>query len=144
MTLQSIKADNQDVNVAIRPTQNMDKNDSVLSSFMAPWYQTVPMPDTLKTLLQQIESDLHQEIDIEYLAQRHQLDQGDITELFQQHLSLTPIEYQKKIRLNKAQYLLEETLFSLEKVANQAGFGNITALQDAFLQNLEMFPSRYR
>ena len=111
---------------------------------MSPWHTTVPLPDTLAKIIQHISDNLHLELDHHNLAGRYDIDAAQLETMFQSHLSQTPAEFQKKVRLNKAQYLLEQTLLSLETVADKSGFGDISSLQDAFLQNLNMFPSRYK
>lgn len=111
---------------------------------MSPWHTTAPLPDTLAKIIQHISDNLHLELDHHNLAGRYDMDAIQLETMFQSHLSQTPAEFQKKVRLNKAQYLLEQTLLSLETVAYKSGFGDISSLQDAFLQNLNMFPSRYK
>lgn len=102
------------------------------------------LPDTLAKVTQHITDNLHMELDHHYLANCYGIDTIQLEQMFQDHLSQTPAEFQKKVRLNKAQHLLEQTLLSLETIANESGFGDIPSLQDAFLQNLNMFPSRYK
>lgn len=111
---------------------------------MSHWHTTAALPDTLAQIIQHISDNLHLELDHHNLADRYDMDATQLETMFQNHLSQTPTEFQKKVRLNKAQYLLEKTLLSLETIANKSGFGDISSLQDAFLQNLNMFPSRYK
>ena len=111
---------------------------------MLPWHDTNPLPETLAKITRHISDNLHLELDHHSLADRYDMNVTQLEAMFQDHLSQTPTEFQKRVRLNKAQFLLEQTLLSLETVADKSGFGDIPSLQDAFLQNLNMFPSRYK
>lgn len=130
---------NDETMLAEQPEQPNDNG-----SFTPYWYQVPTLPAPLSHIVQHILDDLQQDVHTERLAQQFDISENKLQDLFQQYLSLSPDEYQEKVRLNKAQHLLEKTLWSLEEIAGESGFGNIATMQDIFLQKLDMFPSRYK
>lgn len=110
----------------------------------APWYETPDLPEPLKTIVSVIQEKSRDDMDLNQLANEHGTDVEELTRLFLNYLGASPEEYQEKVRLNHAQHLLEETLWSLKQVADETGFKDTGTLQTAFLEKIGMFPSRYK
>lgn len=56
----------------------------------------------------------------------------------------SPIRYLQKLRLAKAQALLESTRLSLEEIVIEVGYGDLSSFRGLFRQQCGLSPSRYR
>lgn len=63
---------------------------------------------------------------------------------FQQAFQLTPSEFLKKLRMQKASRLLLETQLTLDEIAEQCGYENGFYLSRVFTQFMAVSPSNYR
>jgi transcriptional regulator GlxA family with amidase domain len=67
-----------------------------------------------------------------------------LTRLFQQHIGITPHDYQLAIRLALAQQLLSNPQLSIETVASEAGFGSARDFRRVWQQEHGQLPSASR
>lgn len=78
------------------------------------------------------------------LADRASMSERNFTRRFRTDTGMTPAEFIESARLDHARSLLEETDWAMKKLARQAGFGSVDALQRAFLRRLDTTPREYR
>lgn len=78
------------------------------------------------------------------LAHRANMSERNFTRRFRADTGMTPAEFIESARLDRARALLEETDWAMKKLARQAGFGSVDALQRAFLRRLGTTPRDYR
>jgi transcriptional regulator GlxA family with amidase domain len=67
-----------------------------------------------------------------------------LEERFRQQTGTTPLQWLHRARLRQAQYLLETTGRSIERIASQVGFGSPTTFRDRFKQLVGTSPQAYR
>ncbi len=78
------------------------------------------------------------------LAQKVHLSQSQLSVIFKRYLGLTPKQYLLKLRLEKAQYHLTTTKWSLEQIAEKVGLTDANALIRLFQQHLQLTPRQYQ
>lgn len=67
-----------------------------------------------------------------------------LTRSFRQHLGCTPGEYARRLRVDRARRLIEETTLPLAEVAEAAGFADQSHLTRVFKRAVGLTPARYR
>lgn len=67
-----------------------------------------------------------------------------INRLFRQHLGISTLDFYNKLRLEKAQFLLRDSLLSISDVSQATGFGSLAHFSRNFSKAFGESPSRYR
>jgi len=81
---------------------------------------------------------------IEHLSERLGVSDRYLRKLFQQHVGMSPKQYQLAQRLLFAKSLLHQTSLSIENVAISSGFNSSRRLQDNFLKHFNLQPNKIR
>ena len=63
---------------------------------------------------------------------------------FREQTGTTPLQWLHRARIRQAQYLLETTAHSVDRIAAQVGFGSPTAFRDRFKRVVGTSPHAYR
>jgi transcriptional regulator GlxA family with amidase domain len=63
---------------------------------------------------------------------------------FREHFGTTPVGLLTRIRVDRAQRLLETTGLTVDRVAEQSGFGSYPSLRYHFLRTVGVSPQKYR
>jgi len=95
-------------------------------------------------VLSAIESDLTKDWTIKTLAARCFLSPRRFCDLFRQHTGDSPAHYLSRLRLEKAQFLIETGDFSLSQIARECGFADGAHLSRVFSQAFGIAPSRWK
>lgn len=108
--------------------------------------QPVPLRQakTLAPLLDDLRSHLNTPMVIEQLAVQVGMSRRTFLRRFHDATGTTPGEWMLTVRLEKACVLLESGRMSVERVAEQAGFGSPETLRHHFRQRLNTTPTRWR
>ncbi|MFO6298767.1 helix-turn-helix domain-containing protein [Rahnella selenatireducens] len=108
--------------------------------------QPVPLRQakTLAPLLDDLRSHLNTPMVIEQLAVQVGMSRRTFLRRFHDATGTTPGEWMLTVRLEKACALLESGRMSVERVAEQAGFGSPETLRHHFRQRLNTTPTRWR
>ncbi|AVF34827.1 helix-turn-helix domain-containing protein [Rahnella sikkimica] len=108
--------------------------------------QPVPLRQakTLAPLLDDLRSHLNTPMVIEQLAVQVGMSRRTFLRRFHDATGTTPGEWMLTVRLEKACALLESGKMSVDRVAEQAGFGSPEALRHHFRQRLNTTPTRWR
>jgi len=67
-----------------------------------------------------------------------------VNRLFRKHLGISTLDFYNKLRLEKAQFLLRDSLLSISEVSQATGFGSLAHFSRNFSQVYGESPSRYR
>lgn len=108
--------------------------------------QPVPLRQakTLAPLLDDLRSHLKMPLVIEQLAAQVGMSRRTFLRRFHDATGTTPGEWMLSVRLEKACALLENERLSIDRVAEQAGFGSPETLRHHFRQRLNTTPTRWR
>jgi AraC-like DNA-binding protein len=100
--------------------------------------------ETESASLAYISEHYNQLLTIEQLAAIEHYNPTYYCEWFQKQHGLSPMAYVRKLRLEKAKSLLDETDYSIVQIAEQVGYKHHSTLTRLFLEHMGMLPSEYR
>lgn len=98
----------------------------------------------LAEVLAWAEQHLADDLSVTVLARRALMSERTFARRFRAEVGTTPAAWVARLRLHRAQELLERTDLSVEEIAQQAGFGAAAALRHHFAQALDTSPQSYR
>ncbi|RBQ13807.1 AraC family transcriptional regulator [Spongiactinospora rosea] len=107
-------------------------------------HQPVPRGSLLEPTLAWIEDHLKDDLTLEAMAARCGMSTRTFSRRFREHTGTTPLQWLLRTRVRRAQYLLEHTDHSVERIATQAGFGSATAFRERFKRVAGTTPQAYR
>ncbi|WP_059009967.1 GlxA family transcriptional regulator [Streptomyces specialis] len=105
-----------------------------------------PDPDgaSLEPVLRWMRENAHRELRLDDIARRAKLSPRTLNRRFREQTGTTPLQWLYRARVRRAQYLLETTGDSVERIARQVGFGSPTAFRDKFKSLVGTSPLGYR
>ncbi len=112
--------------------------------------QFIPAPvadderEPFADLLEWIDAHLRETISAEALGERAHMSLRTLTRRFRERTGMSPLRYVRARRVEAARVLLEETSWTLERIAHQVGFSSAQILRRHFVQVVGTSPSRYR
>lgn len=86
----------------------------------------------------------HLPVSIEDAAMQAAVSERQLARLFKQHLNVSPHAYLTDVRMKRAQMWLEVTLRSIEQIAGDCGYADVSAFRRAFKTVHRMPPAEYR
>ncbi|MDT9696940.1 helix-turn-helix domain-containing protein [Streptomyces sp. P17] len=114
------------------------------AQFIVHEHPPVPRGSTLEPLLDWIEDHLSDEITLAAMASRSGMSERTFSRRFREQTGTTPLQWLLRARVRRAQYLLENSDHSVERIAQQSGFGSPTAFRERFRKVAGTTPYAYR
>jgi transcriptional regulator GlxA family with amidase domain len=115
------------------------------SQFSAPLLaESRDQAGTFDALLVWINDNIAERLDIDTLAARMGMSPRNFARLFGKHVGDTPANMIRKIRLERARQMLENTTHRIVAVANQCGFRDVETMRRVFRRELGTAPEDYR
>ncbi|MEV5427888.1 helix-turn-helix domain-containing protein [Streptomyces sp. NPDC052701] len=114
------------------------------AQFIVHEHPPVPRGSALEPLLEWIEDNLAGEITLGAMAARAGMSERTLSRRFREQTGTTPLQWLLRARVRRAQYLLENSDHSVERIARQAGFGSATAFRERFRKVAGTTPYAYR
>ncbi|MER6183845.1 helix-turn-helix domain-containing protein [Streptomyces sp. NPDC001652] len=114
------------------------------AQFIVHDHPPVPRGSTLEPVLEWIEDNLAREITLGTLASRSGMSERTFSRRFREQTGTTPLQWLLRARVRRAQYLLENSDHTIERIAQQAGFGSPTAFRERFRRVVGTSPQGYR
>jgi transcriptional regulator GlxA family with amidase domain len=99
---------------------------------------------SLERLLRWMEDNAHRGLTLDDIAARATMSTRTLNRRFREQTGTTPPRWLRRSRIRRAQYLLETTGHSVERIAIQVGFGSPTSFRDRFKQLVGTSPHTYR
>ncbi|HHD7488283.1 TPA: GlxA family transcriptional regulator [Klebsiella oxytoca] len=99
-----------------------------------------PINDLLAWLLENLTADLS----VDKLAEKVAMSPRNFTRVFTRETGASPARYVAEARLAAARQRLEQTSDTLERIAEQTGFGSSINLRRLFEKQLHLTPGEYR
>lgn len=109
-------------------------------------HQQPPAPAgaTMEPLLRWMEEHCDRELSLQDIAAHAGISTRTLNRRFREQTGTTPLQWLHRARVRRAQYLLESTTHSVDRIAVQAGFGSPTAFRERFKRVVGTSPQAYR
>nr|WSY49165.1 helix-turn-helix domain-containing protein [Streptomyces sp. NBC_00886] len=114
------------------------------AQFIVHQHPPIPQGSTLEPLLRWIEDNLSHEVTLGAMATRSGMSERTFSRRFREQTGSTPLQWLLRARVRRAQYLLENSDHTIERIAQQAGFGSPTAFRERFRRVVGTSPQAYR
>jgi transcriptional regulator GlxA family with amidase domain len=98
----------------------------------------------LQSTITWMEGRVNTPLNLDDIAAHASMSVRNLTRQFQIHTGTTPIQMLTQMRVDRARRLLESSHLSVERVANEAGFGSLASLRYHFSRSVGVAPNRYR
>lgn len=95
-------------------------------------------------VVQLMERAIEDPLSLRALATRAQRSRRQITREFRHHLGQSPMEYYRKLRLNRAKQLLSQSDLTVSDIATAVGFRSLSAFSRSFCVEFGLSPRRMR
>ncbi|MEV0032579.1 helix-turn-helix domain-containing protein [Nocardia sp. NPDC050793] len=107
-----------------------------------------PDPSDHDTILQDtldwMETNLHHPLTLHDIARHTRTSIRSLNRHFRAQIGTTPLQWLLRARTNRAQQLLETTTLSIDRIAEQTGFGAANTLRYHFTRFIGISPQAYR
>ncbi|MFC7015323.1 GlxA family transcriptional regulator [Streptomyces viridiviolaceus] len=114
------------------------------AQFIVHEHPPVPRGSDLEPVLEWIEDHLADEVTLGAMAARSGMSERTFSRRFREQTGTTPLQWLLRARVRRAQYLLENSDHTVERIAQQAGFGSPTAFRERFRRVVGTTPYAYR
>src|SRR5215213_4149840 len=91
-----------------------------------------------------ISEDLRRPLVLKEIARAVNLSEPHLRSLFRAETGMTPAQYLKSLRMQKAKELLEETFLNMKQIMFQVGVNEKSHFARAFRQTYGLSPAEYR
>jgi transcriptional regulator GlxA family with amidase domain len=103
-----------------------------------------PRGSTMEPLLRWMQENAQQDLTLDDIATQAGMSTRTLNRRFREQTGTTPLQWLHRARIRHAQYLLETTTHSADRIAVQVGFGSPTAFRDRFKRLVGTSPHAYR
>jgi transcriptional regulator GlxA family with amidase domain len=83
-------------------------------------------------------------LDLQAIANHASVSVRTLNRQFREHFGTTPLGLLTRMRVDRAQRLLESTTLTVDRVAEQSGFGSYASMRLHFLRTVGVSPQKYR
>ncbi|MCA1557798.1 MAG: AraC family transcriptional regulator [Acidobacteria bacterium] len=102
------------------------------------------MDSRLQKVVNLIQKDLSRKITLSEMAESVNLSATHLRALFKSEIGMTPVQYQKKLRLLEARTLLESTFLNVQEVMVRVGLSDDSHFVRDFKKLYGLTPAQYR
>lgn len=120
----------------------MDRNSQ--SSFSIFTGQKSHGDDTIREAQVYIESNLHEKISVEHLADRFAVGRRNFDRRFIKATGNTPVEYAQRVKIESAKKAFESSRKTINEVMYEVGYADVKAFREVFRKITGMSPLAYR
>ncbi len=98
----------------------------------------------IRSLLEFVEDHYREELTLEDIARSENISVSACLRCFHKMLGTTPVQYLKQLRLGKAAEQLQATRHTVQEIALDCGFNDVSYFTRAFRQRYRQTPKAYR
>lgn len=102
------------------------------------------MDPRVQEVVHLIQKDLSRKVGLNEMAQAVNLSAEHLRQLFKSEIGMTPVQYQKKLRLLEAKRLLESTFLNVQEIMVRVGLGDDSHFVRDFKEAYGLAPAQYR
>lgn len=100
--------------------------------------------EPIRQVQEWIMGNIKKNLTVDNLAEHISMSPRNFARVFLSETGLTPAKYVERLRVETSKRLLESTSLSLEKVADECGFGSIDTMRKIYVRTIGSTPSEYR
>jgi transcriptional regulator GlxA family with amidase domain len=104
----------------------------------------VPRGTEMERLLSWLADHAATDLTLADIAAHAGMSTRSLNRRFREQTGTTPLQWLHRQRVRQAQYLLENTTHSVDRIAGQVGFGSPTAFRERFKRVVGTSPNSYR
>jgi transcriptional regulator GlxA family with amidase domain len=98
----------------------------------------------LRPTITWMQENLPADLDLRAIADHASVSVRTLNRQFREHFGTTPLGLLVRMRVDRAQRLLESTGLTVDRVAEESGFGSYASLRLHFLRTVGVSPQKYR
>jgi transcriptional regulator GlxA family with amidase domain len=98
----------------------------------------------LTATLAWMQDHLREPLSLDDIARHAAMSIRTLNRRFREHVGTTPLQWLLVLRVERAKELLETTDLSIERIADEVGFGSSVTLRHHFTKRVRVPPNRYR
>ena len=98
----------------------------------------------LQVVLRWLDAHHMQALTLQSIADAAHMSRRTLSRRFKRQLGTTPMEWLSRTRINRAQRLLEATDLSVERIAEEVGFGSTVSFRQHFRRITQRTPSQWK
>lgn len=102
------------------------------------------MRERIHEILRIIHTEYHQDISLDYLAQRIYISPCYLSSLFSKHMGVSLLSYINDYRMRRAAELLTNTQINVTDISWQVGYRSLPYFCTTFKAKYHMTPAQYR
>ena len=102
------------------------------------------MDPRVQKVVHLIQKDLSRKVTLNEMARAVNLSAIHLRSLFKNEIGMTPVQYQKKLRLLEARSLLENTFLNVQEIMIRVGLGDDSHFVRDFTKTYGLAPAQYR
>ncbi len=106
--------------------------------------ESLDQTGTFDALHSWISDNIAERLDIEMLSTRMGMSPRNFARLYRKYVGDTPAKVIRRLRLERARHMLENTNQRITVIAQQCGFGDIETMRRSFQRELGIAPEDYR
>ncbi len=103
-----------------------------------------PRGSALEPVLTWMEENCAKELTLEDVAAYAGMSTRTLNRRFREQTGTTPLQWLLRVRVRRAQHLLETTGYAVDRIAGEVGFGSPTAFRERFKRVVGTSPNAYR
>lgn len=115
-----------------------------LSSFQDIKESTSSRETLFKEIKDYIEDSSNDDWNVTHIANTFNIDRTYLFKLFQQYLNISPSDYLKSLRLERACSLLRKTSLPITEISYELGFNSCSYFSKFFYKEMQLSPRGYR
>src|SRR5215208_2241067 len=102
------------------------------------------MDPRVQQVVHLIQKDLSRKVTLNEMARAVNLSAEHLRRLFKSEIGMTPVQYQKKLRLLEARRLLEDTFLNVQEIMVRVGLHDDSHFVRDFKKLYGLTPAQYR
>ncbi|HYC84381.1 MAG TPA: AraC family transcriptional regulator [Chryseosolibacter sp.] len=103
-----------------------------------------PIPSKILDAIRHIQVNLSENLTVNHLASRANLQQDYFSRLFLKYTGQRPLSYLHEKRIERAQYLIATTVASYAEIAEKTGFQDVAHFSKVFKKVTSLTPGEYK
>lgn len=107
-------------------------------------YEPPDSKDSLSDIVHWMRANFHRDLKIADLAERASMSLRTFSRQFRKQVGISPKQWLTEVRIARSRELIENTLHSVEKIAELSGFRSATSLRNHMKTTLGVTPQDYR